>query len=143
MNFQVTVLKVLVSYPDGFAAIADLKRDVAILATSGRDWAERTRRLAARVPGLDIFSQGLVERLNGGWCITDKGRSVLEIMEAQPHGRGANAGHDSDSEAFDNASPAQAGTKAAAARRGTAKTSERVVGNIGWALTSSLVFGSR
>jgi len=84
VNFQVTVLKVLVSYPDGFAAIADLKRDVAILATSGRDWAERTRRLAARVPGLDIFSQGLVERLNGGWCITDKGRSVLEIMEAQP-----------------------------------------------------------
>jgi hypothetical protein len=84
VNFQVTVLKVLVSYPDGFAAMADLKRDVAILATSGRDWAERTRRLAARVPGLDIFSQGLVERLNGGWCITDKGRSVLEIMEAQP-----------------------------------------------------------
>lgn len=84
MNFQVTVLKVLVSYPDGFAAMADLKRDVAILATSGRDWAERTKRLAARVPGLDIFSQGLVERLNGGWCITDKGRSVLEIMEAQP-----------------------------------------------------------
>nr|WP_249158657.1 hypothetical protein [Bradyrhizobium jicamae] len=64
--------------------MADLKRDVAILATSGRDWAERTKRLAARVPGLDIFSQGLVERLNGGWCITDKGRSVLENMEAQP-----------------------------------------------------------
>jgi hypothetical protein len=42
VNFQVTVLKVLVSYPDGFAAMADLKRDMAILATSGRDWAERT-----------------------------------------------------------------------------------------------------
>ena len=36
MNFQVTVLKVLVSYPDGFAAMADLKRDMVILATSGR-----------------------------------------------------------------------------------------------------------
>ena len=37
MNFQVTVLKVLVSYPDGFAVMADLKRDMAILATSGRE----------------------------------------------------------------------------------------------------------
>lgn len=84
MNFQVTVLKVLVSYPDGFAVMADLKRDMAILATSGRDWVERTKRLAARVPDLDIFSQGLVERMNGGWRITDKGRAVLEIMEARP-----------------------------------------------------------
>ncbi|WP_025038325.1 hypothetical protein [Bradyrhizobium sp. DOA9] len=84
MNFQVTVLKVLVSYPDGFASIVDLKRDMAILATSGRDWAERTKRLAARVPDLDIFSQGLIERMNGGWRVTDKGRAVLEIMEARP-----------------------------------------------------------
>ncbi|RXG85628.1 hypothetical protein [Bradyrhizobium vignae] len=84
MNFQVTVLKILVSYPDGFAAMADLKRDMAILATSGRDWADRTKRLAARVPDLDIFSQGLVERENGGWKITVKGRTVLEFMEARP-----------------------------------------------------------
>ncbi|MET4717288.1 hypothetical protein ABIF63_001394 [Bradyrhizobium japonicum] len=47
---------------------------MAILATSERDWAERTKRLAARPPDLDIFSQGLVERLNGGWRITEKGR---------------------------------------------------------------------
>jgi len=84
VNFQVTVLKILVSYPDGFAVMADLKRDMAILATSGRDWAERTKRLAARVPDLDIFSQGLVERLNGGWRITEKGRRRLEFMEARP-----------------------------------------------------------
>ncbi|WBL77298.1 hypothetical protein I3J27_30425 [Bradyrhizobium xenonodulans] len=84
MNFQVTVLKILVSYPDGFAVMADLKRDMAILATSGRDWAERTKRLAARAPDLDIFSQGLVERLNGGWRITEKGRGLLELMEARP-----------------------------------------------------------
>lgn len=84
MNFQVTVLKVLVSYPDGFAVMEDIKRDMAILATSGRDWAERTKRLAARLPDLDIFSQGLIDRLNGGWRITDKGRAVLEIMEARP-----------------------------------------------------------
>lgn len=65
MNSQVTVLKILVSYADGFAAMADLKRDMAILATSGRDWSERTKRLASRVPDLDIFSQRLVERLDG------------------------------------------------------------------------------
>lgn len=84
MNFQVTVLKILVAYPDGYAVMADLKRDMAILATSGREWSERTKRLAARVPDLDIFSQGLVERQNGGWRITDKGRTVLEAMEGRP-----------------------------------------------------------
>ncbi|WP_076858308.1 hypothetical protein [Bradyrhizobium mercantei] len=84
MNFQVTVLKILVSYPGGFAVMADLKRDMAILATSGRDWADRTKRLASRLPDLDIFSQGLIVRMNGGWRITDKGRAVLELMEARP-----------------------------------------------------------
>lgn len=84
MNFQVTVLKILVSYPGGFAVMADLKRDMAILATSGRDWAERTKRLAARMPHLDIFSQGLVERESGGWKITEKGRAALEFLEARP-----------------------------------------------------------
>ncbi|BAC53301.1 bll8036 [Bradyrhizobium diazoefficiens USDA 110] len=44
MNFQVTVLKILVSYSDGFALMEDLKRDMAILATSGREWADRTKR---------------------------------------------------------------------------------------------------
>ena len=84
VNFQVTVLKILVSYPDGFAVMDDLKRDMALLATSGRDWADRTRRLAARVPDLDIFSQGLVARERGGWKITVEGRAVLESMEARP-----------------------------------------------------------
>nr|WP_249811576.1 hypothetical protein [Bradyrhizobium sp. 149] len=62
VNFQVTVLNVLVSYPDGFAVMEDLKRDMAILATSGRERADRTKHLAAQVPDLDIFSHGLVER---------------------------------------------------------------------------------
>jgi hypothetical protein len=82
MNFQVTVLKVLVSYPDGFASLDDLKRDVATLATCGEDWSKRTKRLAARIPDIQIFSQGLVERLEGGWRITQQGRHVLAIMEA-------------------------------------------------------------
>src|SRR3989442_785814 len=62
----------------------DLERDMAILATSGREWADRTKRLAAGVPDLDIFSHGLVERTSGGWQITAKGRAVLESMEARP-----------------------------------------------------------
>lgn len=78
MSFQVTVLK------DGFALMADLKRDMAILATSGSDWAERTRRLGSLVPDLDIFSQALIERMNGGWRITQKGRAAVEFMEARP-----------------------------------------------------------
>ena len=82
VDFQVTVLKVLVSYPDGFACLDDLKRDMAFLATCGKDWSERTKRLAARIPSLAIFSQGLVERLDGGWRITQQGRNVLAIMEA-------------------------------------------------------------
>ncbi len=84
VNFQVTVLKILAAYPDGFAVMEDLKRDMAILATSGRDWADRTRRLAAKAPDLDIWSQGLVERLSGGWKITAKGRAVLDLMEFRP-----------------------------------------------------------
>ena len=84
MNFQVTILKVLVSYPDGFASLADIKRDIAILATSGREWSERTTRFAARSPGLEIFAQALVERREGGWRITDAGRSALDLMEKTP-----------------------------------------------------------
>jgi hypothetical protein len=83
VNFQVTVLKVLASYPDGFASLNNLKRDMAVLAASGKDWTERTQRLAARLPNLEIFSQGLVVRLEDGWRITQRGRSILEMMERQ------------------------------------------------------------
>ncbi|SPP98076.1 conserved protein of unknown function [Bradyrhizobium vignae] len=38
------------------------------------------------MPYLDIFSDGLIERIHGGWRITEKGRAVLEVMEAQPIG---------------------------------------------------------
>lgn len=63
--------------------MADLKRDMTILATSGRDWADRTKRLGARLPDLDIFSQKLIERMKGGWRITEEGRVALESMEAR------------------------------------------------------------
>ncbi|WOH80192.1 hypothetical protein RX327_30865 [Bradyrhizobium sp. BEA-2-5] len=83
MNLQVTILKLLVSYPNGVASLDALKRDMAILAKSGEDWSERTRRLAARVPDLNIFAMRLVERDAFGWHLTEKGRAVLEYMECQ------------------------------------------------------------
>jgi hypothetical protein len=66
VSFQVTVLKILASHPDGWASMADLKRDMAILATSGREWSERTNRLASGFSDVSIFAQGMVVRVDGG-----------------------------------------------------------------------------
>jgi len=41
------------------------------------------RRLAARAPKIDIFSNGLVLRDNNGWQITDNGRQLLASLEAR------------------------------------------------------------
>jgi hypothetical protein len=59
VNFQVTVFKILVSYPGGFAVQGDLKRDMAILATSGLDWSERTEGLAGARSGSGHFPASL------------------------------------------------------------------------------------
>lgn len=81
MSFQITILKVLAGHPEGRASLADLRRAVAILISSGSDWTNRTKRLAARAPGLDIFSQALVQRDHTGWQITDAGRALLAGVE--------------------------------------------------------------
>jgi hypothetical protein len=47
---------------------------------------ERTSRLAARLPGVEIFAQGLVARRDGGWRITEAGRSALDVMERGARG---------------------------------------------------------
>ena len=81
MSFQITILKVLVGHPGGRASLADLKRAVEILICSGPDWTDRTKRLALRAPGLDIFSQSFVLRDDAGWHITDAGRAFLASLE--------------------------------------------------------------
>jgi hypothetical protein len=81
VSFQITVLKVLAGHPEGRASLAELKRAVAILISSGSDWTDRTKRLAARAPGLDIFSQSFVLRDDAGWQITDAGRAFLASVE--------------------------------------------------------------
>jgi hypothetical protein len=84
VSLQVAILKVLASYPDGKATLAAMKDDLAILAGAGLAWSERLRRLAARVPDLDIFGQALVLRDDAGWQLTAAGREVLRSVEAPP-----------------------------------------------------------
>ena len=81
VSLQIAILKVLISHPEGRATIAALNSDLCILSTSGSDWTERLKRLAARAPGLDIFSQKLVLRDSSGWQITSEGRAFLDGLE--------------------------------------------------------------
>lgn len=82
MSIQVAILKILASHVGGRAAVSSLNRDIAILSTSGIEWSARMRRLAARVPGVDIFGDGYVVRSDDGWEITAEGRRFLTGLEA-------------------------------------------------------------
>jgi hypothetical protein len=81
VSFQVTILKVVAGQPEHRASLGDLRRAVALLISSGSDWTERTKRLAARAPELDIFSQSFVLRDEAGWQITDAGVAFLAAIE--------------------------------------------------------------
>jgi hypothetical protein len=81
MSFQISVLKVLAGLPEGRASIAELTRYVSILISSGTDWTNRTKRLAARAPKLDIFTDSFVLRDGSGWHITEGGREFLAWLE--------------------------------------------------------------
>jgi hypothetical protein len=82
VSIQVAILKVLASHGSGRATLASLKRDIAILSTSGPDWTARLKRLAGRVPVIDIFGSGHVLRDDEGWQITPSGRDFLRALEA-------------------------------------------------------------
>ena len=82
MSLQIAILKVLVSHPEGRATIAALNSDLSILNTSGSDWTDRLKRLAARARDLDIFGQGLILRDSSGWQITPEGRAFLDWLES-------------------------------------------------------------
>jgi hypothetical protein len=81
VSFQITILKVLAGQPEGRASHPDVTRSVAILMSSGADWSDRTKRLAARAPDLSIFSSGYVIQDSSGWQITDAGRAFLISIE--------------------------------------------------------------
>jgi hypothetical protein len=82
VSFQITILKVLAGQPDGRTSHPDVTRSVAILMSSGADWSNRMKRLAARAPGLSIFTSGYVTRDATGWRITTAGRAFLISIEA-------------------------------------------------------------
>jgi hypothetical protein len=81
VSLQIAILTVLVSHAEDRATIAALNSDLCILNTSGSDWTDRLRRLAARAPGLDIFGQRLILRDSSGWQITPEGRAFLDWLE--------------------------------------------------------------
>jgi hypothetical protein len=82
VSIQVAILKVLTGHDGGRATTASLKRDIAILATSGPEWNARMRRLAGRVGRIDIIASGYVLWDGDGWQITAKGRDFLRALEA-------------------------------------------------------------
>jgi hypothetical protein len=81
VSFQITILKVLAGHPEGRASLDDVRREVGILMSSGADWTERMKRLAARVPDLDVFGSRFVLRDDAGWQITDAGRAFVVSLE--------------------------------------------------------------
>jgi hypothetical protein len=82
VSIQVAILKILASHGSGRATIDSLSRDIAILSASGAEWRARLRRLASRVPAIDIFGAGYVLRDDAGWEITAAGRAFLCSLEA-------------------------------------------------------------
>jgi hypothetical protein len=72
----------LASHDSGRATTASLKRDIAILATSGPEWSARMRRLAGRVQAVDILASGHALWDSDGWQITADGRDFLRALEA-------------------------------------------------------------
>lgn len=82
MSIQVAILKILASHGNGRATLASLKRDIVILTASGGDWSARLKRLAGRVPSIDIFGRGYVLCDREGWEITAEGREFLQALEA-------------------------------------------------------------
>jgi hypothetical protein len=78
---QIAIMKVLSSYPGGRASLAALKSDLALLASSGPEWTQRLKRLAANAPDLDIFSQAFVVRDEAGWELTKAGYAALQTLE--------------------------------------------------------------
>ena len=82
MSIQVAILKILASHGSGRATLASLNRDIAILSASGAEWRARIRRLASRVPAIDIFGAGYVVRDDEGWEITAGGPRFPGSLEA-------------------------------------------------------------
>jgi hypothetical protein len=82
VSLQITILKVLAGQPKERASTEYLSRYVSVLMASGADWADRTKRWAARAPKLDIIKDSFVVRDHLGWRITEDGRRFLASLDA-------------------------------------------------------------
>jgi hypothetical protein len=60
----------------------EVTRYVSVMMSSGSDWTDRMRRLAARAPKLEIFADSFVLRDDRGGRITESGRQFLASLEA-------------------------------------------------------------
>jgi hypothetical protein len=81
VSFQLSILKILAGQPDGRASTAVVRQYLELFYTSGPDWTNRMKRLAAIAPDLDIFGQQLISHRPGEWRITEKGRAILDALE--------------------------------------------------------------
>ena len=106
VSIQVAILKILASHEGGRATTASLKRDMAILATSGPEWSARMRRLAGRAKTIDIFASAYALWDDDGWQITADGRAFLKTLEAVTQdNRPAEAGRPEADDAENSARP--------------------------------------
>jgi hypothetical protein len=80
MSYQIEVLKVLASYPDGCATVEAIKGDLAALAS--REWSERIRALAESAGKVNVFSSRYIVRSADHWQITEAGLQFLTRLEA-------------------------------------------------------------
>jgi len=81
VSFQLSILKILSGQQGGRASVEIVKQHLALYYSSGPEWAARMTRIASRAPDLDIYGQKLIERDDGCWTITARGRELLEKLE--------------------------------------------------------------
>jgi hypothetical protein len=84
VSFQVTVLKVLAGHLDGRLSVDDLKRSMAILISSGPKWTDRTKRLLARAPSLDISVRRSSSGMPTGGELRRPGETCLPRLKIHP-----------------------------------------------------------
>ena len=77
MQLKLAILTVLATRPDGRATLDELKSEVEALAAN----EDQPEDLSSGLDDIDIFQSGLVIREDGGFRITDAGRSALKALK--------------------------------------------------------------
>ncbi|MDB5634991.1 MAG: hypothetical protein JWR49_3846 [Tardiphaga sp.] len=99
LSWDLLILKILASRPNGEATTTEIARDLAILSSISRG-----------IPSIDggIFGTGLVvSARKGAWRITDNGREYLAALSFGRHKTEANVGGESSHPDDDFLGPSQ------------------------------------